>query len=70
MVPSKVWESAEVGVGRDKCATVLHRYGGMLSIGDQLPCGPGLAAYSVEDVQVVGPGTPICTSASSASANM
>ena len=56
VVPSKVWESTEVGVGSDKCAAVLHRYSGMLGIGDQFPCGPGLAAYSVEDVQVVGSG--------------
>ena len=57
MPPSKVWESAEVGVGSDKCAAVLHSHSGMLGIGDQFPCGPGLPAYSVEDLQVVGSGT-------------
>ena len=57
VVPSKVWESAEVGVGGHKCAAVLHRYSGMLGIGDQLPCSAGLATYSVEDLQVVGSGT-------------
>ena len=56
-MPSKVWESAEIGVGGHECAAVLHGYGGMLSIGDQFPRGPRLATYFVEDLQVVGSGT-------------
>ncbi len=57
MLPSKSWESAEVGVGGYHGAAVLDRNRRVLGVGDQLPVGPGLAAQSFEDVQMVGTGT-------------
>ena len=57
MLPSKSWESAEVGVGGHHGATVLDRNRCVLSVGDQLPRCPGLAAQFLEYVQMVGAGT-------------
>ena len=57
MLPPESRESAEVGVGRHHGTAMLDCNRRVLSIGDQLPGGPGLAAQSFEYVQVVGTGT-------------
>ncbi len=57
MLPSKSWKSAEVGVGRNHGAAVLHCNRRVLGVGDQLTAGSGLTAQSFQYVQVIGPGT-------------
>ena len=57
MLPSQPWESAEVGVGGHHGAAMLDRNRCVLSVGDQFPGGPRLAAKPFEYVQVVRPGT-------------
>ena len=54
MLPTKVRKAAEVGVGGDHGAAVLHGDGRVLGISDQLPAGAGGAAQSFEDSQVIG----------------
>ncbi len=57
MLPSKSWESAEVGVGRYHRAAMLDCNRCVLSIRNEIPSGTGLAAQPFEDVQVVGTGS-------------
>ena len=56
MLPPKSVESAEVGVGRNHGAAMLDRNRRVLSVGDQLPGGPGLTAQSFEYVHMIGTG--------------
>ena len=56
MLPPQSWESAEVGVGRNHCAAMLDCNCRVLSVGDQLPGGPGLMAQSLEYIQMIGTG--------------
>ena len=57
MLPPESWESAEVRVGRYHGAAMLQRNRRVLGVGDQLAGGAGLAAQSLEYVQMVGTGT-------------
>ena len=57
MLPPKSWEPAEVGVGRYHGAAVLQCNRRVLGVGDQLSGGAGLAAQSLEYVQMIGTGT-------------
>ena len=57
MLPSKSWESAKVGVGRNHGAAMLDCNRRVLGVGDQLPGGSRLAAKSLENVQMIGTGT-------------
>lgn len=56
MLPSQSRKSVEVGVGGHHGASMLDRNRRMLGIGDQFSGGSGLAAQSLEDVQMVGAG--------------
>ncbi len=57
MMPSKSWESAKVGVGRDHRAAMLYRDRRVLGVGNQLTGGSGLAAQPFEYLHVIGTGT-------------
>ena len=54
MPPSKSRESAEIGVGRDHRAAMLHGNRRVLGVSNQLSGGAGCAAKSFEYVQVIG----------------
>ena len=54
MLPSKSWESAEVGVGRHHSTAVLHSDSCVLSVSDQFPGGSRLVAQPFEYLQMVG----------------
>ena len=54
MLPSKSWESAEIGVGRNHGAAVLDCNSRVVGVSDQLPGSSGLTAQSFESVQVIG----------------
>ncbi len=57
MLPSKSWDSAEVGVGRNHGAAVLDCNRRVLGVGDQLPGSSGLTARPFEYVWGIGTGT-------------
>ena len=57
MLPSKSWESTEVGVSGHHGAAMLDCNRRVLGVGDQLPGGSGLAAQSFEYVKMIGTGT-------------
>ena len=54
MLPSKSWEPAEIGVGRNHGAAVLDCNRGVLGVSDQLPGSTGLTTQPFEDVHVIG----------------
>ena len=54
MLPSKSWESAEIGVGRNHGAAVLDCNRRVLGVSDELPGRSGLTAQPSEYVQVIG----------------
>jgi len=53
MLPSKSWEPAEIGVGRNHGAAVLDCNRRVLGVSDQLPGRAGLAAQPFEYVHVI-----------------
>ena len=57
MLPSKFWESAEIGVGRNHGAAVFDCNRRVLGVSDQLPGSSGLTAQPFEYVQMIGPWT-------------
>lgn len=54
MLPSKSWEPAEIGVGRNHGAAVLDCNRRVLGVSDQLPGSTGLTTQPFEDFQVIG----------------
>ncbi len=54
MLPSKSWESAEIGVGRNHGAAVFDCNRRVLGVSDQLPGSSGLTAQPFEYVQMIG----------------